>query len=151
MQKLLTFFSKNISVHAIFNDQSFNNTLPKDIVSFEQLGQDMYATLFHQLLCTYVEGNKLPKYWATKWENRDANQSAHPCSSLISLCCPHKYLHPWLSKIRLVKLLTRLCECAGLIWIFAGRTVCFLTFRIVLFQTTRADLTTRCYTNARCV
>ena len=29
------FFSKNIS---IFNDQSFNDTLTNDIVSFEQLG-----------------------------------------------------------------------------------------------------------------
>ena len=29
-------FSKNIS--AIFNDQSFNDTLTSDIVSFEQLG-----------------------------------------------------------------------------------------------------------------
>ena len=35
MQKLLTFFSKNISVHAIFNDQSFNDTLTNDIVNFE--------------------------------------------------------------------------------------------------------------------
>ena len=32
------FFSKNISVYAILNDQSFNDTLTKDIVSFEQLG-----------------------------------------------------------------------------------------------------------------
>ena len=32
------FFSKNISVHAIFNDQSFNDKLTNDIVSFEQLG-----------------------------------------------------------------------------------------------------------------
>ena len=32
------FFSKNISVCAIFNDQSFNDTLTNDIVSFEQLG-----------------------------------------------------------------------------------------------------------------
>ena len=32
------FFSKNISVYAIFNDKSFNDTLIKDIVSFEQLG-----------------------------------------------------------------------------------------------------------------
>ena len=32
------FFSKNINVHAIFNDQSFNDTLTNDIVSFEQLG-----------------------------------------------------------------------------------------------------------------
>ena len=31
------FFSKNISVYAIFNDQSFNDTFTKDIVSFEQL------------------------------------------------------------------------------------------------------------------
>ena len=32
------FFSKNISVYAIFNDQSFNDTLTNDIVSFEKLG-----------------------------------------------------------------------------------------------------------------
>ena len=39
MQKLLTFFfSKNISVYAIFNDQSFSDTLTNEIVSFEQLG-----------------------------------------------------------------------------------------------------------------
>ena len=35
------FFSKNISVHAIFNDQSFNDTLTNDIASFEQLGPDL--------------------------------------------------------------------------------------------------------------
>ena len=34
------FFSKNISVYAIFNDQSFTDTLTNDIVSFEQLGHD---------------------------------------------------------------------------------------------------------------
>ena len=39
------FFSKNISVYAIFNDQSFNDTLTNDIVSFEQLGLDCYKTL----------------------------------------------------------------------------------------------------------
>ena len=39
MQKLLTyFFSKTISEYAIFNDQSFNDTLINDIISFEQLG-----------------------------------------------------------------------------------------------------------------
>ena len=32
------FFSKNISVYAIFDDQNFNDTLTNDIVSFEQLG-----------------------------------------------------------------------------------------------------------------
>ena len=43
------FFSKIISIYAIFNDQSFNDTLTNDIVSFEQLGpawvqfQDKYS------------------------------------------------------------------------------------------------------------
>ena len=37
MQKVLTFFSKNISVYAIFNDQNFNDMLTNNIVSFEQL------------------------------------------------------------------------------------------------------------------
>ena len=52
MQKLLTFFSaKNISVYAKFNDQSFNDTLTNDIVSFEQLGPDstdVHADLSHR-------------------------------------------------------------------------------------------------------
>ena len=40
--KLLTFFfSKNIGVYAIFNDQSLNDTLTNDIVSFEQLNPDV--------------------------------------------------------------------------------------------------------------
>ena len=36
MQKLLTFFSKNICVYAIFNDQSFNDMLNNNSVGFEQ-------------------------------------------------------------------------------------------------------------------
>ena len=36
------FFSKNISIYSIFNDQSFNNTLTNDIFSFEQLGPDIF-------------------------------------------------------------------------------------------------------------
>ena len=40
-----SFFSKNISVYTIFNDQSFNDMLTNDIFSFEQLGPD------HQCLC----------------------------------------------------------------------------------------------------
>ena len=42
MQKLLTFFSKNISIYTIFtsNDESFNDTLTNGIVSFEQLGPE---------------------------------------------------------------------------------------------------------------
>ena len=46
MQKQLTFFSKNISVYAIFNDQSFNDTLTSAVASFEQLGPGRYSSLF---------------------------------------------------------------------------------------------------------
>ena len=50
MQKLLTFFIKNISQYAIFNDQSFNNTLTNDIVSFEQLGPVVTTHITVELL-----------------------------------------------------------------------------------------------------
>ena len=43
MQKLLTFFSKNISIHAIFHDQSFNDMLTNDIVSFKQLSPGIFS------------------------------------------------------------------------------------------------------------
>ena len=35
------FFSNNISIYAIFSDQSFNDKLTNDIVSFEQLGSGL--------------------------------------------------------------------------------------------------------------
>ena len=38
------FFSKTISLYVIFNDQRFNDTLPYDIVSFEQLGLVCYVS-----------------------------------------------------------------------------------------------------------
>ena len=38
VQSYSHFFSKNFSLYAIFKDQSFNNILTNDIVSFEQLG-----------------------------------------------------------------------------------------------------------------
>ena len=40
------FFSKNIIIYAIFDDQRFNNTLTNDIISFEQLGPDKCFFLF---------------------------------------------------------------------------------------------------------
>ena len=47
MQKLLTFFfSKNIRIYAIFNDQSFNDMLTNDIVSFEQLGPGLLLPFY---------------------------------------------------------------------------------------------------------
>ena len=47
MQKLLTFFSKNISIYAIFNDQNFNDTLTNHTVSFEQLGPEILCYQKH--------------------------------------------------------------------------------------------------------
>ena len=38
LQKLLTFFQQNISVYALFNDQSFNDTLTNNIISFDDEG-----------------------------------------------------------------------------------------------------------------
>ena len=40
---LLTCFSKNISIYAIFIDQSFNNMLTNHIVSFEKLGPNHFS------------------------------------------------------------------------------------------------------------
>ena len=37
------FFSKTISIYAIFNDQTFNDTLTNDIVTFEQLGPGQFV------------------------------------------------------------------------------------------------------------
>ena len=39
----LKYFSKNISVYVIFNDQNFNDRLTNDIVNFEQLGPDVLS------------------------------------------------------------------------------------------------------------
>ena len=41
------FFSKNISVYAIFNDQSFKDVLTNDIVSLEQLSPDDDELVFY--------------------------------------------------------------------------------------------------------
>ena len=40
MQKLLTFFQQKYQHMCHINDQSFNDTLTNDIVSFEQPGPD---------------------------------------------------------------------------------------------------------------
>ena len=45
------FFSRNISVFTIFNDQSFNDTLINDIFSFEQMGPG----IIYRLLCHETE------------------------------------------------------------------------------------------------
>ena len=57
------FFSKNISLYAIFNDQSFNNMLTNNIVSFEQLGPDILFLHENVLL---VQTNQ-PNWERRKW------------------------------------------------------------------------------------
>ena len=39
------FFSKSISVYAIFDDQRFNGMLTNDIVGFEQLDRGVYRLI----------------------------------------------------------------------------------------------------------
>ena len=47
------FFSKSISIYAIFNDQSFKDTLTNDIVSLEQLCPVVNLPYLH--VCLFVE------------------------------------------------------------------------------------------------
>ena len=64
MQKLLTFlFSKNISECAICNDQSLDDTLTIDIVSFEKTGPGLLfccvsGSILH--VCSTIIGGDLP-------------------------------------------------------------------------------------------
>ena len=48
-------FSKNIRIYTIFNDQSFNDTLTNDIVSFEQLGPEQLVHPFSTLVAHKVQ------------------------------------------------------------------------------------------------
>ena len=52
------FFSKNISINAIFNDQYFNDMLTNCIVSFEQLSpghvQDVLCTALMILISSFT-------------------------------------------------------------------------------------------------
>ena len=48
------FFSKNIGIYAIFNDQSFNDSLTNDIVSCEQLGPNCISSWVHWFTFYYT-------------------------------------------------------------------------------------------------
>ena len=49
------FFSKNIGIYAVFNDQNFNNALTNDIVSFEQLGPVLFLNKSSAILVQILE------------------------------------------------------------------------------------------------
>ena len=51
------FFSKNISVYAIFNDQSLNDTITNDIVSFEQLIPVILQQMPRSALCNLIRAS----------------------------------------------------------------------------------------------
>ena len=58
---LLIFFSKNISIYAIFNDRSFNDMSTNEIVSFEQLSPCLkenfvflFCFFFHNIGRTWI-------------------------------------------------------------------------------------------------
>ena len=57
-------FSKNISIYAIFNDQSFNDALTNYIISFEQLSPDkrMSMPLFRREAKNIFWDNYLPSF-----------------------------------------------------------------------------------------
>ena len=56
--KATHFFSKQISIYAIFNDQTLNDTSTNDIVSFEQLGPVLRGALIlvssQQIILIYI-------------------------------------------------------------------------------------------------
>ena len=100
MQKLLTFFSKNISMYAIFNDQTFNDTLNNDIVSFEQLGSDWLKIRYGRgtLMYSARQGTKMswnriqiPMYFP--WNNTYVRKMSQLTSFPTRLhVCPEKTL-----------------------------------------------------------
>ena len=47
------FFSKNISVCAIFDDENVNDTLTNDIISFEQLGPACWVKVLAEDILKY--------------------------------------------------------------------------------------------------
>ena len=62
------FFSKNFSTYTIFNDQSYNDTLTNDIVSFEELGPDILLMMFWNICyswllndANYIWSNNIPE------------------------------------------------------------------------------------------
>ena len=66
------FFSKNISVYAIFNDQSFNDTLTNNIASFEQLGPDQQGIYY-----LYIKGDWCTEKQMTKMTVKLASEPIH--------------------------------------------------------------------------
>ena len=82
------FFSKNISVYAIFNDQSFIVTLTNNIVNFEQLGPEVLDWILASLTSFSI--------WMVN--SADPDQILHFAASdlglyrLLWIECPNTYM-----------------------------------------------------------
>ena len=63
--KATHFFSKNIGIYAIFNDQSFNDLLSNSIISFEQLGPGPWDLVW-SATCMAMWENMRVEYINTK-------------------------------------------------------------------------------------
>ena len=103
------FFSKNISIYAIFNDQSFKYTLTNDIVSFEHLGPVCLFQHTDVICCTCVGAGdpRLAKMQFRSVLIDESTQATEPeCMIPVILGCRQVgYLHimgwpRWLSWMR---------------------------------------------------
>ena len=106
MQKLLTFFSaKILANYAIFNNQSFNNKLTNDIVSFEQLGLDLGlhyllrpVCLRVNMVCIFTKGKYGIQFHISifmlkiteAWNNSKRNQNKNLKLGIIKPTLTHK-------------------------------------------------------------
>ena len=97
------FFSKNISIYAIFYDQSFNDTLTNDVVSFEQLGPELLYTVVMTLLTQGPVSKMFWKDWSLVkqgtytrkeviWETRYSDPHSR---LLMKPICPTLASWPW--------------------------------------------------------
>ena len=94
MQKKAThiLFSKTISVYALFNNQSFNDTLTNDTVSFEQLGPGWslytYKAPYLELCICIVEVTWFSKVCRSVFPGVGSNSSLWAFSiTSITSCC----------------------------------------------------------------
>ena len=62
------FLSNNISIYVIFNDQSFNDTLTIDIISFKQLGREFlfHASISCNMLCCNYTAMAMIRLWMSR-------------------------------------------------------------------------------------
>ena len=133
-----SFFSKNISVCAIINDQIFNDMLTNDIVCFEQLGPDVlliWARVWHFLQYCMCAKQRL--------------RSAYTAWSVLTVSIYRKML--WILKA------THKVPCKDsnqtvgmhrLIWVFAGCTCNLLgnsVSRFIFSKKTGCDISCKLF------